>query len=105
MVLGPPVTGARWVAVGSCCDGPHRRAVQAIDGELHLAQRFAIDFNRLDADNRIFAGDQARNELPGYGQPVLAVADATVVSSVDRYPDQIPEAPTGSRWRMPRAIT
>jgi hypothetical protein len=96
VVLGPPVTGARWVAVGSCCDGPHRRAVQAIDGELHLAQRFAIDFNRLDANNRIFAGDQARNEsYPGYGQPVLAVADATVVSSVDRYLDQTPEAPTG----------
>ncbi len=96
VVLGPPLAGARWVAVGSCCDGPHRRAVQAIDGELHLAQRFAIDFNQLDADNRLFAGDQTLNpSYPGYGQPVLAVADATVVASVDRYPDQIPEAPTG----------
>jgi hypothetical protein len=96
LVLGPPLAGARWVAVGSCCDGPHRRAVQPIDGELHLAQRFAIDFNQLDADNRLFAGDQTRNaSYPGYGQPVLAVADATVVASVDRYPDQIPEAPTG----------
>jgi hypothetical protein len=96
VVLAPPLAGARWVAVGSCCDGPHRRALQAIDGELHLAQRFAIDFNRLDADDRLYAGDQARNEsYPGYGQPVLAVADATVVTSVDRYPDQIPEAPTG----------
>jgi hypothetical protein len=96
VVLGPPLVGARWVAVGSCCDGPHRRAVQAIDGQLHLAQRFAIDFNQLDADNRLFAGDRTLNpSYPGYGQPVLAVADATVVASVDRYPDQIPEAPTG----------
>jgi hypothetical protein len=96
VVLAPPLAGARWAAVGSCCDGPHRRAVQPIDGELHLAQRFAIDFNQLDADNRLFAGDQTRNpSYPGYGQPVLAVADATVVASVDRYPDQVPEAPTG----------
>ena len=95
VVLGPPLAGARWAAVGSCCDGPHRRAVQAIDGQLHLAQRFAIDFNQLDADNRLFAGDRTLNpSYPGYGQPVLAVADATVVASVDRYPDQVPEAPT-----------
>jgi len=96
VVLSPPLAGARWAAVGSCCDGPHRRAVQAIDGALHLAQRFAIDFNQLDADHRIFAGDRTLNpSYPGYGQPILAVADATVVASVDRYPDQIPEAPTG----------
>jgi hypothetical protein len=95
VVLGPPLAGEHWVAVGSCCDGPHRRAVQAIDGELHLAQRFAIDFNQLDADSRLFAGDRTLNpSYLGYGQPVLAVADATVVTSVDRYPDQVPEAPT-----------
>src|SRR4051794_15590732 len=29
VVLGPPLSGERWVALGSCCDGPHRRAVQA----------------------------------------------------------------------------
>ena len=96
VVLGPPLAGTRWVAAGSCCDGPHRRALQPIDGELHLAQRFAIDFNRLDADNRTTAGDASLNtSSPGYGQPVLAVADATVVAAVDEYPDQVPNAPTG----------
>jgi len=96
VVLAPPLAGARWVAVGSCCDGPHRRGLQAINGELHLAQRFAIDFNRLDADDRLSAGDPTRNtSSPGYGQPVLAVADATVVAAVDQYPDQIPNATTG----------
>jgi Peptidase family M23 len=95
-VLGPPLAGARWVAAGSCCDGPHRRAFLAIDGELHVAQRFAIDFNRLDAENRLSAGDPTRNaSSPGYGQPVLAVVDATVVAAVDEYPDQVPNAPTG----------
>jgi hypothetical protein len=96
VVLGPPLAGARWVAVGSCCDGPHRRAFQAINGALHLAQRFAIDFNQLDATNRTTSGDPRLNtSTPSYGQPVLAVADATVVTAVDQYPDQIPDAPTG----------
>jgi len=96
VVLGPPLAGARWIAAGSCCDGPHRRAFQAIDGALHLAQRFAIDFNQLDAENRLTAGDASLNtSSPSYEQPVLAVADATVVAAVDAYPDQVPNAATG----------
>jgi murein DD-endopeptidase MepM/ murein hydrolase activator NlpD len=96
VVLGPPLAGARWVALGSCCDGPHRRAMQALNGGLHLSQRFAIDFNRLAPDDRAVTGDESLNtSYPSYGQPVLAVADATVVAAVDQYPDQIPNAPTG----------
>jgi Peptidase family M23 len=90
VVLGPPITGNQWVAVGSCCDGPHRRALQPIDGKLYLSQRFAIDFNRLDAANRFSSGNPARvTSYPTYGQAVLAVGDGTVVAAVDQYPDQI----------------
>jgi hypothetical protein len=90
-VIGAPLTGSGWAAVGSCCDGPHRRSIQPVNGRLKLGQRFAIDFNRLDARNRLVAGDPALNEsFPTYDQPVLAVADATVVKAVDRYADQIP---------------
>src|SRR5690606_3266686 len=91
VVLGPPLAGPRWVAVGSCCDGPHRRSIQPIDGGLHLAQRFAIDFNQMDEQDRLSAGDPSLNaSYPSYGQPVLAVADATVVKAVDVYADQVP---------------
>jgi hypothetical protein len=90
VVLGPPLLGPRWVAVGSCCDGPHRRSFQAVNGQLYLSQRFAIDFNRLDERGRIAADDLSVNtNHAGYGQPVIAVADATVVSVVDGIPDQI----------------
>jgi hypothetical protein len=89
VVLGPPLLGPRWLAVGSCCDGPHRRSVQPLNGRLYLSQRFAIDFNLLDAAGRITVGDPRINEsTAGYGQPVIAVADATVVAAVDRFPDQ-----------------
>lgn len=96
VVLGPPLAGPRWVAVGSCCDGPHRRSIQPIDGGLHLAQRFAIDFNQMDEQDRLSAGDPSLNaSYPSYGQPVLAVADATVVKAVDVYADQVPGQTVG----------
>jgi hypothetical protein len=96
VVLGPPLAGPRWVAVGSCCDGPHRRSIQPIDGGLHLSQRFAIDFNLMDEQDRLSAGDPSLNtSYPSYGQSVLAVADATVVKAVDIYEDQIPGQTVG----------
>ncbi len=96
VVLGAPLTGAQWAAVGSCCDGPHRRSVQPVNGNLYLAQRFAIDFNQLDAENRFSTGDPGRNEsYPTYGQPVYAVANATVVTAVDQYEDQVPGETVG----------
>jgi murein DD-endopeptidase MepM/ murein hydrolase activator NlpD len=96
VVLSAPFAGARWVALGSCRDGPHRRAEQAFNGGLYLSQRFAIDFNRLAPDDRAVTGDETLNtSYPSYDQPVLAVADATVVAAVDRFPDQMPNAPTG----------
>jgi hypothetical protein len=90
VVLGPPLLGPRWVAAGSCCDGPHRRSFDAINGRLYAGQRFAIDFNLLDAQGRIAADPLSVNtNHAGYGRPVIAVADATVVTAVDRFPDQI----------------
>jgi hypothetical protein len=88
VVLGPPLAGPQWTALGSCCDGPHRRALYPIDGQWFLAQRYAIDFNLLEADNRPGTGDPLQfTSFPTYGQPVLAVTDALVVEAVDRYPD------------------
>jgi len=79
VVLGPPLAGAHWDALGSCCDEPHRRALMPIDGGRYLGQRFAIDFNQLTDDNRPGVGDPlAPASFPTFGQAVLAVADATV---------------------------
>ena len=88
VVLGPPVSGSGWDALGSCCDGPHRRTILSIDGRRYIGQRFAIDFNQLDAQNRPGVGDPLLPaSFPTFGVPVLAVADATVAVAIDRYPD------------------
>ncbi len=94
VVLAPPVQGPGWVAAGSCCDGPHRRALQPVNGHLALGQRFAIDFNRGNSEGRWVVGDPDVNEnWIFFGDPVLAVADGTVVEAVDRYPNQTPNHP------------
>ena len=63
-----------------------------MNGSLHLAQRYAIDFSaRLDAQGRTHVGDADRSaSYFNYGQPVVAVGDATVVEAIDGLPDQIP---------------
>jgi hypothetical protein len=92
-VLGPPLTGPGWYAAGSCCDGAHRRTVQPINNDLWVAQRFAIDFNKVDEADMVADGDVSLNESWfTYDQPVLAVADATVTIAVDGNADQIPNA-------------
>jgi hypothetical protein len=90
VAIGPPLRGGGWAAIV----GPHRRALQAVDGDLRLAQRFAIDFSaRLDGEGRTHAGDSSTSSSYfNDGQPVLAVGAGTVVEAVDRYPDQIPNA-------------
>jgi hypothetical protein len=94
VVLGPPLRGPGWVAVGSCCDGPHRRSIQPVNGRLYLGQRFAIDWNGVDAQDRFVVGDPDVNaNWTFYGKPVIAVGDAKVVAAVDRFGDQIPNHP------------
>ena len=89
--IAPPLAGSGWIAIV----GAHRRAVQSVDGALDNGQRFAVDFAaRLDASGRALVGDPALNpSWVNFGAPVLAVGDATVVTAVDRFPDQPPDKP------------
>lgn len=90
-VIGPPLRGGGWVAAASCCDSYHRRAVLPVNGRRFAAQRYAIDWLRLDAEGRVGRGDPKRREsFPQYGAEVLAVADARVVGVVDDLPEQTP---------------
>jgi Peptidase family M23 len=90
--IGPPLRGAGYVAADSCCDASrHTRAAIPINGHVWLAQRFAVDWEQVDAQGRIYAGD--REKLESYtifGKPVVAVADGVVASVTDGLPEQIP---------------
>lgn len=100
VVVGPPLQGERFLSADSCCDAArHTRAAMPVNGRIWIAQRFAVDWEQLDASGRIYAGP--REDPKSYtifGHPVLAVADATVVSVVDDQPEQTP-------GQFPRGIT
>lgn len=94
-VLGPPLAGDGWVAANGCCSarGAHRGAVMPISGRLRDAQRYAIDWMRVDAEGRLLRGPVGdASSYLAYDQPVLAVADATVVEVLDGLDDQTPGA-------------
>ncbi len=97
VVLGPPLEGSGWVVVNGCCDSKtHIRSLQPVNGKLYLAQRFAIDWMKINKENRLFVGNPKDvNSYFGYGQNVLAVGDARVTAVVDQFKNQIPgELPT-----------
>ena len=92
LVLGPPLRGADWVAGnGPSNASVHRRVLIALNGVLHIAQRFAIDWVQVGADRKTFDGDQKDNtSYRAYGHEILAVADGAVVSTTDGIPENIP---------------
>ena len=89
VVIRPPLRGGPWAAVFSPhWERGHRRVIYAVGGQATVPGRFAIDFVKLDAAGRVATDDAdlIRN-AHGYGEPVLAVADATVVAVRNDYPE------------------
>ena len=93
ITIGPPLAGKGWIAFNGCCElgGAHRVSGQAVNGRIYFAQRFAIDWMRLDDAGRLVHGDSAdvRN-YSCYDADVLSVADGTVVSVLNNLEDQPP---------------
>jgi hypothetical protein len=91
-VIRPPLAGDNYISADSCCDSTrHMRAALGVNNRVWLAQRYAVDWEQLDSANRIYSG--SREKLESYtifGKPVLAVADATVVSVIDSLPEHTP---------------
>lgn len=93
VTIGPPLRGNRWLAVnGPSNKSIHRRALLASSGGARIAQRFAIDFVRLQSDaEKTHAGEPKDNKnYRCYGVEALAVADAVVTSVHDGMPENVP---------------
>jgi hypothetical protein len=108
VVIGPPLAGPDWMAFNACCEiSSHRIAMLPVGGRVNGAERYAIDWFRYDLtvdpttleDGLFpsFRGDPTENEdYLAYDEPLLAVADGTVVAVVSDIPDSEPHvAPTG----------
>ncbi len=93
-LISPPLRGEGYISADSCCDSTrHMRAALPVNGRVWIAQRYAVDWEQMNAGGRIYTGP--RDKLESYaifGQPVLAVANALVVTVIDGQPEQTPGA-------------
>ncbi|MET0864712.1 MAG: M23 family metallopeptidase [Nakamurella sp.] len=93
LALAPPLSGAGWIDFNGAFNNltVHRGSVQTVNGQFFIAQRYAIDYMRLNDAGQIVAGDPADvTANVAYGSDILAVADSTVVEVLDELPDQPP---------------
>jgi Peptidase family M23 len=92
-VLRSPVLGSAWLASdapSNDADNHHRRGIFVYDGRAVISRRYAIDWMQVESGSS-FSGDaRDKRAYYSYGKPVVAVADATVVTARDGLPDNVP---------------
>lgn len=101
VTLQAPLRGGPWVAVyDPGMPFGHRRAAFVHEGRRHIPARFAIDWIRLDAQGRPWAGDERKpfERWHGWGQEVLAVADGEIVAVRDGREDVMASNLPAARW-------
>ncbi|NMN95966.1 M23 family metallopeptidase [Antrihabitans stalactiti] len=91
-VLAAPLAGERYIAADGCCDASrHTRAILPVNGQTFVAQRYAIDYEQADEQNRIYVGNPTDPKSYFiFGKNVLASADGTVVGTRNDLPEQTP---------------
>ncbi|HEX8139350.1 MAG TPA: M23 family metallopeptidase [Pyrinomonadaceae bacterium] len=94
VVIGPPVRGQGWVARFNGSASFHRRGLLVVNGLAIIPQRFATDWGKYgDNWNYLRSGDGSKNsDFYVYGEPLIAVADSTVVAMRDDIPENDPSA-------------
>jgi hypothetical protein len=99
-VISSPFDGGIWVAGdGPANDSSHRRSISAIDGQIHIAQRFAADWVKVGPNGDSHHDGTTRNEnWWGYGEPIHAVADGEVTQVLDGIPENTPRV-------LPKQVT
>jgi murein DD-endopeptidase MepM/ murein hydrolase activator NlpD len=94
--LAPPLRGGPWAAIyDPSLQMGHRRVLYAVGGRARIPGRFAIDWSKVDESGHISRGRTDRpNDIFGYGDEVLAVADALVAATRDGVaePEKLSEA-------------
>jgi len=93
LVLGPPLRGEGWLAAGALSNtNYHRRSVFPLDGRgrARIAERFAIDWVKLGPSGYSHHDGYANTNASGYGEEVLAVANAIVADVKDGIPENDP---------------
>ncbi len=88
-IINPPLRGDGWVSFNGVSNtSDHRRTLIPVNGKAYIAQRFAIDWAKINPEGKAFEDSIEKNEnFYGYGEDLIAVADAIVVDVKDGIPD------------------
>jgi hypothetical protein len=88
VIIGPPLDGDNWLAANVADNYGHRNAFFPINGDWITPERWAVDYVKLDDDDKVVSGDINKlTAYPGYDQDLLAVSNGTVLKVVDKYDD------------------
>lgn len=86
VIIGPPLDGNNWIACNVADNYGHRNAFFPMNGSWIIPERWAVDYVKLDAEDRVASGDiNNLNNWPGYNQDLLAVSNGTVIKVVDEF--------------------
>lgn len=90
IVISSPLRGSGWLNANGCCSdpiSPHPTLVSSSNGAYVTPETFAVDWIRV-VGGVSYTGDGRQNsDWPAYGAPVYAVANGTVVSTVNDKPE------------------
>ena len=88
-----PLNGGDWLAgEGPSNSSAHRRSLIPFNGKVRISQRFAADWVKIGPNGNTWHDNRSRNEnFWGFGEPVIAVGDGEVISTVDTIPDNTPD--------------
>jgi hypothetical protein len=91
-VIAPPLHGTGYISADSCCDAVrHTRATLPVNGRFWVSQRYAVDWEQVNEQGRIYRGPREKVESYNiFGKEAIAVADATVASTTDGTPEGTP---------------
>jgi Peptidase family M23 len=96
VVIAPPVKGDNWYCANAPAYNTDHQYLTIRNGKMRIAQRFAIDFKKVDKDSNTLPSpfpDTISNKMfYGYGEKVYAVADGIIVDIKDSIPENIPQA-------------
>jgi hypothetical protein len=91
IVTSAPLRGSGWLNANGCCrdsTSPHRETrLSSSNGAYVTPEIVAVDWIRV-GNGAPYTGDGKQNsDWPDFGAPVYAVANGTVVSTVNNKPD------------------
>ena len=98
-LIGAPLRGGDLLDIGGCCaaDTDHRKSIFTLPDGVFLAQRYAIDFVRVDVNAALAGGDPFAHGDPTknesyltFGDDVLAVTDGQIVDVRDGIAENVP---------------